>query len=100
VQVFNSIDAWDILAVTTSVTGWVGGVHFGLSVEWLVDVTNVMDNQAESEGKLVSWVWEGFSNLLVVSGAGVVSSVGEHANESVHGIDKVDGVFLEGVVRW
>ena len=44
-----------------------------------MDVADVVNNKAESEGKLVSWIGERSRYLLVVGGAFVVAGVGEHA---------------------
>lgn len=64
-----------------------------------MDVTNVVNHQAEGKRLLVCWVGEGSSDLLVVGGACVVSSVGQHANEGFEGCNKVGGSCLEGVIR-
>jgi len=56
-----------------------------------------MDNQAESERELILWIRECSGNLLVVRGALVVTSVGQHANQSVHSADQIGCGSLEGV---
>lgn len=81
------------------VSAWVGRVNFSFSVEWLMDVTNVVNHQAKSERQLICWVGESSSDLLVVGGACVVSSVGQHASESFKCGNKVGGSCLESVIR-
>ena len=67
-------------------------------MQWLVDVTNVMDHEAEGEGKLIGGVGESSGNLLVVGGALIVSCVGQHTNERIQCLDEVNGWLFEGVV--
>ena len=55
-----------------------------------MNITNVMNHKAKSKGVLVCWVGEGSSDLLIVGGACVVSSVGQHASEGFEGCNKVD----------
>jgi hypothetical protein len=67
----------------------VGRVNFSLRVEWLMDVTNVVDYQTESKRQLIGWVGESSSNLLVISSAFIIPSVGQHTGESFKGCDEV-----------
>jgi hypothetical protein len=54
-----------------------------------MDVTNVVDYQTESKRQLIGWVGESSSNLLVISSAFIIPSVGQHAGESFKGCDEV-----------
>ena len=67
----------------------VGRVNFSLRVEWLMDVTNVVNYQTESKRQLIGWVGESSSDLLVISSAFIVPSVGQHAGESFKGCNEV-----------
>ena len=66
-------------------------------MQWLVDVANVVDYETESERELVSGVWEGCGNLLVVGSLSVVAGVRQHANQRVQCSDQVGGGSLEAV---
>lgn len=64
-----------------------------------MDVTGIVNHQAECKRQLVCWFGEGSSNLLVVCCACVVSSIGQHASEGFHGCNKVGGSCLESIIR-
>ena len=52
-QVVSTINGWKLLGVATAVAGWVFLVDLGGSMERLMNVTSVVDDQAESERLLV-----------------------------------------------
>ena len=68
-------------------------------MKWLMNVSNIVDNEAQGKGKLIRGVGECSGNLLIVGGALIVSGVGQHANESVHSLYEVSRGSLKGVVR-
>lgn len=69
-------------------------------MKWLMNVSNIVDNEAQGKGKLIRGVGECGGNLLIVGGALIVSGVGQHANESVHSLYEVSRGSFKGVVRW
>ena len=69
-EVASTVLGGDLLRVATAVTRWVQGVDAGGRVEGLVHVADVMDDQAEGEGALVTLIGEPVSNLACVGGLG------------------------------
>jgi hypothetical protein len=68
-------------------------------MQWLMDVTNVVNHKAKCERELVSWVGELSGNLLIIGGALIVAGVREHASERVQCLDDVGRCHFESVVR-
>lgn len=69
-EVVNAVDAVaQLFEVAAPIALGVLGVDLSNVVEWLVDVTSVMDHEAESEGFLVFLVFEGVLDLSDVGGA-------------------------------
>lgn len=97
-EVGNAVHRGNLLVVATGITLGVGRVDQSFGVERLVDVANVVDDQAQGKGELVGGVGERRGNLLVVCGASVVASVGQHANQGIQCSDEVGGWLHERVV--
>jgi hypothetical protein len=95
VQVVGTVDGWDFLGVATAVASWVLIVDLGGSMERLVNVSNVVDDQAESERLLVFLIAEGISDLLVVGGRLVVTSVHQEVGQSRESLHNVSGLDFE-----
>jgi len=74
VEVGGATDAGQGLSVAALVTGGVGAVYFSNCVQGLMDISNVVDEHAESEGPSVGLNWEGVDDLGVVGGRLVGSS--------------------------
>ena len=67
-------------------------------MKWLMNVSNIVDNEAQGKGKLIRGVGECGGNLLIVGGALIVSCIGQHTNERIQCLDEVNGWLFEGVV--
>lgn len=96
VEVTSTVLVGDPLRVTTAVTRWELGVDLSGSVEWLMDVTNVVDNKSEGEGASVVLVGEVSVDLVIVVGALVtILQVGCQVSD---GIRNEVIIHIEGVV--
>jgi len=104
VQVTGTANAGEVLGVATSVTLGVVGVEAGGGVQGLMDVTNVMDDHAESEGSAITILGEVLGDLLPVVGSEVIitgsfeplGQVSEGTNNVVL-VHHEQGVVVEGV---
>lgn len=99
-EVASTADGGKVLGVATTVTLGVVMIDAGDSVQGLVDVTEVVDDHAESEGPAVSINGEVLGNLLVVVGGQIVvagavephGEVGEGAEDVVSVGDEAEVV--------
>lgn len=66
VEVADTVLGWNFLVIATSVALWVGRVDFGNSVLWLMEVSDVVNDQSQGERLLVCLVTEVASNLANV----------------------------------
>ena len=103
VQVFGTTLGWDLLGVTTAVASWEFIIDFRSRVQRLMNITNEVDDQAESEGLLVFLVLKVISDLLVVGGRLVITGVHKEVGESSQGLNDVviwlapSGVVIKSV---
>lgn len=99
VQVVGAVFGGNRLGIATAVTTGVGAVNFGNSVEGLMDVTNVVDNQAESDGASIGLIGEVMLDLLVVVAVLVSGAVvGEPCGEVLESVKDFILIFNEGEV--
>jgi len=100
VEVRSTANAGKVLLVTTGITRGVGWVNFRDGVKGLMNITNVVDDQAESERSGISLDWEVLDDLLVVVAGLVVSTtVWEPLGQVSEGWNNFVHVGLEGEVR-
>mmetsp|Transcript_14374 Transcript_14374/g.17151 ORF Transcript_14374/g.17151 Transcript_14374/m.17151 type:complete len:283 (+) Transcript_14374:303-1151(+) len=99
VEVLDAVDAWvDPLGVATAVALGVLVGDARDSVEGLVNIANVVNDEAESEGNLVFLVIEALLDLVDVGVAGHVLAL-EEVSEGLKGVKHVSLAHLEvGVV--
>jgi len=95
VEVADAVFGGDVFEVATGVTLRIVRVDEGRSMEGLVNITNIVDDEAEGERFLVLLDGEGLGDLLVVGAFLVVAGVGEPADEVAEGVDVVLLVHLE-----
>lgn len=89
VQVAGTADVGDPLGVAAAVAGGELLVDAGDSVQRLVDVAHVVNNETEGEGLGLVGIGEVLGDLLVVDGLLVVASATEPGSERVEGLDHV-----------
>jgi hypothetical protein len=87
-----------VLVVATLISVWVLGVNFCDGVEWLMNVSQVVDDETESEGVLVLSVAEVVGNLLNVVAVALGDCALEEANEVVQALDNVIRLNVKVVV--
>jgi len=101
VKVAGSVNRWKFDSVSSEVSTWVVVVYSGGSVEWLVHISSVVDEQSEGSGLGV--VLSGFSvsvghDFLVGVLLGVVAFFLEPVSDAWHDHGDVVHVFHEAVV--
>ena len=102
-EVGDTVDVGDLVAVATAVTGWVLVVDLGGGVQRLVDVTDVVDDETESERLSVLGVGVKVKNgndVVRVLGAWDVLEVVGESSESLNDVGgghHVLGVAGDGV---
>lgn len=96
-EVADSIDRWHVLLIATSVTSWVGRVDLSDGVEWLMDVSNVVNHKTESKGQLVLLVAEVAGNLVDIVALTLSNFALEEASQVIESTDNIV-VWLSEVV--
>lgn len=81
VEVVSTANVGNGLVVASLVAVGVVVADTGNSVEGLVNVSDVVNNETKGEGKSVVLVGEVLNNLLVVEGRFEVSSTAQHISE-------------------
>ena len=81
VEVMSTANIGNGLVVASLVAVGVVVADTGNSVEGLVNVSDVVNNETKGEGKSVVLVGEVLNNLLVVVGRFEVSSTAQHISE-------------------
>lgn len=97
-EVLGSIVGWESEGVATSISGWVLVVDSGGSVERLMDISNIVEEESHGGGELdilgLAFVSVGL-DLLVLVGGLVVTIVVEPVDNGRHGLGGVVVLHLE-----
>lgn len=65
-----------------------------------MDITYVVNDKAEGKRELICLLGESSGNLLVVCGACVITSVCQHAYQSIKSCNEISRSCFEAVLAW
>lgn len=92
VKIFARVMTWELEVIASSVTVWVFTIDSGLTMKWLVGVSNIVDKKSDSNRVRISisaTTWPGSVNCLVIWTVLVIWLLLEPADESLDGICNV-----------